>query len=136
MALPTDDDLVARLRLGDEAAFTAVLAAWSGGMLRTARAYVGTAEAAEDVVQETWLAVIRGLDRFEGRSSLRTWVLDQQVTEIEMTIAEVENLVPTGTLDPDAIHTPGIFVDRIVHVADPAKHIEQRTLRPRPEELV
>jgi RNA polymerase sigma-70 factor (ECF subfamily) len=43
-------------------------------MLRAARAYVASDEAAEDVTQETWLAVIRGIDRFEGRSSLRTWV--------------------------------------------------------------
>ncbi|WP_137152039.1 CoA transferase subunit A [Devosia sp. FKR38] len=46
-----------------------------------------------------------------------------------VTIAEVEHLVETGTLDPDGIHTPGIFVDRVVHVANPAKHIEQRTVR-------
>lgn len=48
-----------------------------------------------------------------------------------ITIAEVENLVSTGTIDPDHIHTPGIFVDRLVHVPDPNKHIEQRTLRQR-----
>ena len=71
---PTDPDLVARLRAGDQAAFAAVLDAWSRGMIRAARAFVATDEGAEDVVQETWLAVIRGIDRFEGRSSLRTWV--------------------------------------------------------------
>ena len=54
----------------------------------------------------------------------------------KVTIAVVELLVETGAFDPDQIHTPGIFVDRIVHVPNPAKHIEQRTLRPRPEELV
>jgi RNA polymerase sigma-70 factor, ECF subfamily len=72
--LPPDADLVAALRAGAEATFAMLLDAWSPGLLRTARAYVATAEAAEDVVQETWLAVIRGVDRFEGRSSLRTWV--------------------------------------------------------------
>src|SRR4051794_13274229 len=71
--LSPDADLVTRLRQGDEATFAALLDSWSRGMLRTARAYVATPEAAEDVVQETWIAVIRGLDRFEGRSSLRTW---------------------------------------------------------------
>ncbi|KRA98412.1 succinyl-CoA--3-ketoacid-CoA transferase [Devosia sp. Root685] len=49
----------------------------------------------------------------------------------KITIAEVEHLVPTGTIDPDHIHTPGIFVDRLVHVPSPTKHIEQRTLRQR-----
>ena len=55
-------------------------------------------------------------------------------TAAKVTIAEVEHLVETGRLDPDQIHTPGIFVDRIVHVPAPAKHIEQRTVRQRSEE--
>jgi RNA polymerase sigma-70 factor (ECF subfamily) len=71
--LPPDAELAARLRGGDEAAFAALLDSWSRGMLRAARAYVASDEAAEDVVQETWLAIIRGIDKFEGRSSLRTW---------------------------------------------------------------
>ena len=54
--------------------FARVLDAWSDGMLRLARAYVSTDASAEDVVQDTWLAVIKGLDRFAGRSSLKTWV--------------------------------------------------------------
>lgn len=53
----------------------------------------------------------------------------------KVTIAEVEELVETGSFDPDHIHTPGIFVDRIVHVSTPTKHIEQRTVRQRDEEL-
>ncbi|WP_375597740.1 CoA transferase subunit A [Devosia sp. Naph2] len=53
----------------------------------------------------------------------------------KVTIAEVEELVDTGSFDPDHIHTPGIFVDRIVHVPNPKKHIEQRTVRQRDEEM-
>lgn len=53
----------------------------------------------------------------------------------KVTIAEVEELVETGSLDPDQIHTPGIFVDRIVHVPASIKHIEQRTVRQRSEEV-
>jgi 3-oxoacid CoA-transferase subunit A len=49
----------------------------------------------------------------------------------EITVAEVENLVEPGAIDPDHIHTPGIFVKRLVHVANPVKRIEQRTTRPR-----
>ena len=52
-------------------------------------------------------------------------------TAARMTIAEVEHLVPAGEIDPDTIHTPGIFVKRLVHVPNPAKHIEQRTTRKR-----
>ncbi len=72
--LVDDAELVTRLRNGDEAAFAGILDAWSRGMLRTARAFVGSDDAAEDVVQETRAAVIRSIEGFEGRSSLRTWV--------------------------------------------------------------
>jgi RNA polymerase sigma-70 factor, ECF subfamily len=70
-----DDELLASLRAGDETVFAELVAAWSPSMLRIARSFVGTWQAAEDVVQDTWLGVVRGLGGFEGRSSLRTWVL-------------------------------------------------------------
>jgi RNA polymerase sigma-70 factor (ECF subfamily) len=66
--------LVAALRAGDEAAFGELVDRYYGVMLRVARQHVATKEAAEDVVQETFLGVIQGIDRFEGRSSLRTWM--------------------------------------------------------------
>jgi RNA polymerase sigma-70 factor (ECF subfamily) len=69
-----DDALVAALRAGDEAAFGELIDRYYGVMQRVARQYVATKEAAEDVVQETFLGVIQGIDRFEARSSLRTWV--------------------------------------------------------------
>jgi RNA polymerase sigma-70 factor (ECF subfamily) len=74
VALPPDEVVVDRLRQRDEAVFALLLDTWSRGMLRAARVYVASEQSAEDVVQDTWLAVIRGIDRFEGRSSLRTWV--------------------------------------------------------------
>ena len=63
------------LRAGDEEAFAALVEEQSPRMLRMARAYVKDASAAEDVVQEAWLAALQGLDRLEGRSSLPTWLL-------------------------------------------------------------
>ena len=72
--LPPDDELVRRLRAGDEAAFVLVLDRWSPGMVRLARSFVSTPDSAAECVQDTWLAVLEGLDRFEGRSALRTWV--------------------------------------------------------------
>ena len=69
-----DSDLVAALRAGDEAAFSQIVSDWSRPMLMLARSFVSTQASAEEVVQDTWLAVLKGLDRFEGRSSLRTWV--------------------------------------------------------------
>jgi RNA polymerase sigma-70 factor, ECF subfamily len=70
---PDETALLDRLRVGDEAAFTDVVDRWSRTMLRVARAYVSTDASAQEVVQDTWLAVIRGLDAFEGRSTLKTW---------------------------------------------------------------
>ena len=69
-----DATLVARLRAGDEVAFATVVQQWSPAMLRVARAHVSTHASAEEVVQEAWIGVVRGLDGFEGRAQLRTWV--------------------------------------------------------------
>jgi RNA polymerase sigma-70 factor, ECF subfamily len=72
---PADATLVERLRTGDSDAFAEVVRAWSPLMLQAARAYVSTDASAQEVVQDAWVAMIRGLDKFEGRSSLRTWLL-------------------------------------------------------------
>ena len=68
-----DPDLEA-LRSGDEAAFEALIGRYHGSMLRLAMSYLRDRGAAEDAVQETWLTCLRTLDRFEGRSSLKTWI--------------------------------------------------------------
>lgn len=65
---------LARLRAGDEAAFRELVSSLGGRLERFARSFTHRDAVVEEAVQETWLAVIRGLDRFEGRSSLRTWV--------------------------------------------------------------
>jgi len=69
-----DDVLVAALRSGDEAAFGWLLDCYSVPLLHVARMYVSNPESARDVVQDTWVAVITGVERFEQRSSLKTWV--------------------------------------------------------------
>jgi RNA polymerase sigma-70 factor (ECF subfamily) len=66
--------LLAKLRSGDEAAFAALVDDLHGGMLAFARTFVSSPALAEDIVQETWLAVIRGLHAFESRSSIKTWI--------------------------------------------------------------
>ena len=70
-----DDALVQALRDGDERVFSEIVEQWSGGMLRMALSHVDSRAIAEDVVQDAWLTVLRTLDRFERRSTLRTWVL-------------------------------------------------------------
>ena len=69
-----DRELIERLLRGDESSFEALVSAHHGTMFRVARTFVSKPDVAEEVVQETWLAVLRGLTSFEGRSSLRTWI--------------------------------------------------------------
>ena len=74
MTAPDDPALVDALRAGDPDAFATLVRAWHGPMMGVARGHVRTHALAEEVVQETWLAVLRGLPRFRGQASLRTWV--------------------------------------------------------------
>jgi RNA polymerase sigma-70 factor (ECF subfamily) len=74
VASPTDLALLERLRAGDETTFMRLVEQHQAGMLRVARMFVSSSAVAEEVVQEAWLGIIKGLDRFEARSSLRTWI--------------------------------------------------------------
>ena len=69
-----DQRLIQSLKAGDESAFASLMDDYGSSLLRVAMIYVGSRAVAEEVVQETWLGVINGLDRFEGRSSLKTWI--------------------------------------------------------------
>jgi RNA polymerase sigma-70 factor (ECF subfamily) len=110
-----DAALVARLRDGDEAAFEEAVEALYPSMIAVARGYVRSRAVADEVVQETWLGVLRGLDRFEGRSSLRTWVLQivanvartravREARSIPMSAFEVEGGEPS--VEPDRFRGP------------------------------
>lgn len=70
-----DTELVDRIRGGDEPAFTELVQRYHSTLLKVARYFVHSAASAEDVAQETWIAVIRGVERYEGRSSFKTWLL-------------------------------------------------------------
>lgn len=67
-------DLVAALRRGEESAFATLVDAYGGSLLALAGHHVASRAAAEEVVQDTWLGVMRGIDRFQGRSTLKTWL--------------------------------------------------------------
>lgn len=71
---PADARLVDGLRRKDESAFAELMRMYGAAMLRVARMYVSSRAVAEEVVAEAWLAVLSGIDRFEGRSSLKTWL--------------------------------------------------------------
>jgi RNA polymerase sigma-70 factor (ECF subfamily) len=75
LTITTDEgELLARLRAGDEGAFACLVDRHHAAMVRFARGYVRSQAVAEEVAQDAWLGLLRGLDRFEGRSSLRTWL--------------------------------------------------------------
>ena len=74
LVVDADADLVAGLQAGDEAAFVELVRRYQQRLVRLAEATVGSRAVAQEVTQDTWLAVMRGVDRFEGRSSFKTWL--------------------------------------------------------------
>lgn len=111
VSLPPDGVLVAALRAGDEGMFARLLDAWSSSMLRLARSYVSTHATAEEVVQDTWLAVFKGLHRFEGRSAFRTWVYRILVSTAKKRGVRERRSVPWSSVAADAGPTvdPSLF---------------------------
>jgi RNA polymerase sigma-70 factor, ECF subfamily len=106
---PSDDDLelVRRLKAGDEAAFMELVDALGPSMLRVARMYVSSVAVAEEVVQDAWIGVLRGIDTFEGRSSLRTWIF-RICTNIAKTRGQREGRsVPFAALAGADLDAPG-----------------------------
>lgn len=110
--------LIARLREGDERAFESLVASFYPSMLAVARGYVRSRAVAEEVVQEAWLGVLKGLDRFEGRSSLRTWVL-RIVANIARTrgVREARS-VPMSSLEAEG-GGPAVEPERFRGAGDP-----------------
>jgi RNA polymerase sigma-70 factor, ECF subfamily len=114
-----DGDLLLRLRSGDERAFVTVVERYHEPMLRLAASFVPSRAVAEEVVQDTWLAVLRGLDGFEGRSSLRTWVFRILVNRARTTATRELRSVPVA--DPEPAVDPSRF-DASGSWADPPEH--------------
>jgi RNA polymerase sigma-70 factor (ECF subfamily) len=110
---PSADEaaLLARLRAGDEAAFEALVARHYGTMLAIAQTYVKGRAVAEEVVQETWLAVIQGLDRFEGRAALKTWILAILVNKARRRGVREARVLPFAALGADD-EQPAVAPDR------------------------
>ena len=96
-----ETELLARLRAGDERAFETLVTRHYPTMLAVARHYVKTRAVAEEVVQEAWLGVLNGIDRFEGRSSLRTWILRIVVNIAKTRGAREARSVPFASLAPE-----------------------------------
>ncbi len=91
---------MARVRAGEEQAFVTLAARHHSTMQRIARTYVASAAVAEEVVQDTWLAVLRGLDGFRGRSSFQTWLLAILVNRARSTGVREHRSVAIGDAGP------------------------------------
>ena len=100
--------LLGRLRAGEEGAYTELVESYSSSMLRVALQYARSRAVAEEAVQETWLAVLQGLDRFEGRASLKTWVFTILMNQVRGLAARESRVPPvTDVLGPSG-HRSGV----------------------------
>jgi RNA polymerase sigma-70 factor (ECF subfamily) len=108
-------ELLEALRAGDEDAFRALVREYQPSLVRVARMYVPTQAAAEEVAAETWLGVLNGLSRFEGRSSLRTWIF-RILTNIAKTRAKRDGrTLPFSALqDPAGVPEAAVDADRFL----------------------
>ena len=119
-ASPEDRRLVEALKAGDERAFSDLLTQYHSSLIRVAMMYVSTRVVAEEVAQETWVGVIKGLARFEGRSSLKTWIY-RILTNTAKTRAEREGrTIPFSSLaggggDDDPVVDADRFLDASHH---------------------
>jgi RNA polymerase sigma-70 factor (ECF subfamily) len=142
-----DAELVAALRRGDRDAFVQLVEGWGPAMPRVARLHVPSHGVAEEVVQETWLAVLGGLPRFEGRSSLRTWVFSILLNQARTRGQRERRVVPFAALrerfeprrgepavPPERFHgrhgeRPGWWAAPPQRWADPQQQLETREAR-------
>ncbi|MFB3108594.1 MAG: RNA polymerase sigma factor [Candidatus Binatia bacterium] len=126
--MTSSDDLeqIEALRNGDERAFASLVDRYYGSLLRLAMAYVPSRAVAEEVVQETWVGVLEGLSRFEGRSSLKTWIFRILTNRAKTRGQRERRYEPMGlggdsgdnpdgpAVDPDRFLKSGYFVDHWV----------------------
>ena len=107
-----DAALLDRLRAGDEAAFMELVERHHAALVRLAQSFVSSRAVAEEVAQETWLGVLRGIDRFEGRSSLKTWIFRILVNRAKTRGEREARSVPFSSLESE--DGPSVDPDRFV----------------------
>ncbi len=113
-----DSELLSRVRTGDEEAFVMLVARYQQPMFRLACSMVASQQVAEEAVQDTWLGVVRGIERFEGRSSFKTWLFHILVNRVrsagsrEPTDPSIEMI---QAVDPTRFGAQGQWVDPVEH---------------------
>ncbi len=112
---PSDAKLVEALRAGDEETFRRLVREWHAPLLRVAQIFVPSRAIAEEVVQETWLRVLGALDRFEGRSSLKTWVFRILANTAKTRAQREGRVIPFSSLqDPGRVPEAAVDADRFL----------------------
>jgi RNA polymerase sigma-70 factor (ECF subfamily) len=108
VGVEVDKDLLARLGIGDESAFTDLIGRYHARLVRLAASFVARSDVAEDVVQETWIAVLNGVGGFEGRSAFRTWIFQICVNKAKSAAVREQRVVPVdpAELELDADFAP------------------------------
>ena len=108
----SDEETVAALRAGDERTFCDLFARSYPMMKRVARTYVASDAVAEEIVQETWMAIVTGIDRFEGRSALGTWIFSILTNQAKTHSARERRAVPFSSIVPSDADEPAVDPDR------------------------
>ena len=109
---PTDEQIVRALRAGDESAFRALFERTYPMMRRVARGHVANDAVAEEIVQETWMAVVTGIERFEGRSALSTWIFSILINQAKTHSARERRAVPFSSIAPSGEDERSVDPDR------------------------
>jgi RNA polymerase sigma-70 factor, ECF subfamily len=108
----SDEAIVAALRAGDERIFRELFARTYPMMKRVARGYVGSDAVADEIVQDTWMAIVTGIDRFEGRSALGTWMFSILTNQAKTHSARERRAVPFSSVAPADVEGPAVDPDR------------------------
>ena len=108
----SEQNLIKQLRRGDEQSFELLVTQYHPSLVRLANIYVNDPSLAEEVAQETWIAVLKGLDRFEGRSSLKTWIFTILTNRAKTRAQREKRTIAFSTLeDPDYLEPGEASVD-------------------------
>jgi len=104
----SDEQIVAALRAGDERTFRELFARSYPMMKRVARGYVASDAVAEEIVQDTWMAIITGIERFEGRSALGTWMFSILTNQAKTHCARERRALPFASVAPTDVEEPAV----------------------------
>lgn len=112
--------LVAALRSGDESAFLGLVERYHASMIRMARSYVSSDAVAEEVAQEAWIGILKGIHLFEGRSSLKVWIFKIVANCAKNRSAREGRAVPFSSIhEPDGAREPSVDPERFLELDHP-----------------